>query len=221
MIKDWDALYDMQDRAIARMDSIEQGFHLTGGTALSRGYYGHRRSEDLDFFVNDSPLYGVWRDKCFEIFEQVAEEEGWRFHASLKGERFGRAMLHGAESLKVEFVNDVPGRVGVPQRHPVLGMMDTKENILANKITAFVDRQAAKDAADIYWLCCEDNLDILEAMTGASGKAAGIFPPLVARELDKWRKAGVPDVMWLKRPDPARFAQGLFRLIEDIMPARG
>jgi len=95
-------------------------------------------------------------------------------------------------------------------------MLDTRENILANKITALVDRKAPKDVADIYWLCCEDNLDLLEALTGASGKAAGIFPPHVASELDKWRKAGVPDALWLKRPEPARYEEGLARLVESL-----
>jgi len=200
------------------MDKVEHGFYLTGGTALSRGYYHHRRSEDLDFFVNYSPSFTVWRDACFDVLEQASAEEGWRFEALRKYEHFGRLILHGAESLKIEFVNDVPSRVGLPERHPVLGMLDTKENILANKITALVDREVPKDIADIYWLCCEDTLDILEALTGASGKAAGIFPPIVARELDKWRKAGVPDIVWLKRPDATRFTEGLNRLIDTLLP---
>jgi len=218
MDRNWDALYDLQNRVIARMSGIEQEFHLSGGTALSRGYYGHRYSEDLDFFVNDSPLFEVWRDACFSVLEQASTEEGWRFEILRRQDkRFGRAVVHGAESLKLEFVNDVPSRVGVPWRHPVLGMLDTKENILANKITALLDRKAAKDAADLYWLCCEDGLNIMDALVGASGKAAGIFPPCVAKELDRWSTAGVPNVMWLKRPDPGRFAKGFSRLVETIM----
>ena len=216
MIRNWEALYDLQNRAIARMCGVEQGFYLTGGTALSRGYYGHRYSEDLDFFVNDSPSFGVWLEQCFKVLEEASAAEGWRTERALTDVRFGRMIIHGAESLKLEFINDVPSRVGSPWRHPVLGMLDTKENILANKITAFIDRKTAKDAADLYWLCCEDNLDILDAMVGASGKAAGIFPPYVAKELNRWSKDGVPDVMWLKRPEPEKFKKGFERLIEKI-----
>lgn len=218
MIRDWDTLYDMQDQAISGMNKIEQGFYLTGGTALSRGYYHHRRSEDLDFFVNDSPLFGLWRDRCFAAMEEISAHAGWHAERMLTDERFGRFIIHGPETLKVEFVNDVPSRVGSPERRPVLGMLDTKENILANKITALVGREEPKDAADVYWLCCEDTLNIMDALTEASGKAAGIFPPLVARELDKWRKAGLPDVIWLNRPAPSRFADGLARLVNAIMP---
>jgi len=218
MIKNWDALYDLQDRVIAWMNGIEQGFHLSGGTALSRGYYGHRYSEDLDFFVNDSPDFEAWRDACFTVLEQASAEEGWRVEILRRQDkRFGRAIVHGAETLKLEFINDVPSRVGEPWRHPVLGMLDTKENILANKVTAFIDRKTAKDAADLYWLCCEDGLNILDAIDGASGKVAGLFPPYVAKELDRWSNLGVPDVMWLKRPDPARFAEGFTRLVDLIL----
>lgn len=38
-------------------------FDLTGGTALGRGYDGHRFSEDLDFFVNDAADSELWRDR--------------------------------------------------------------------------------------------------------------------------------------------------------------
>jgi len=34
-------------------------------------------------------------------------------------------------------------------RHPVLGRLDSAENILANKLTALFDRQEPKDMADL------------------------------------------------------------------------
>lgn len=47
-------LYPMQDRALARLGSVDTGFYLTGGTAASRAYLRHRFSDDLDLFVNDN-----------------------------------------------------------------------------------------------------------------------------------------------------------------------
>ena len=215
--RDWLALYALQDRVIARMRAVEQGFYLSGGTAISRGYYGHRYSEDLDFFVNYSTSFGHWRDKCFDVLSSVSQEEEWRLDVLLSEAGFGRAFVHsGSVSLKLEFINDVPARVGVPWPHPTLGMLDTKENILANKITALVDREEPKDVADIYWLCCEDTLDIMVGLRDASTKAAGDFPLLVVRELEKWRKMGVSDVIWLRRPDESRFVYGLTQMIETI-----
>lgn len=219
MSRDWNALYALQDRVLGLLANADHWFYLTGGTALGRGYYGHRYSEDLDFFVNDAQDFELWRDRCLEILRQDAVRTGNRLDILLREPRFGRAVLHGAEPLKLEFVNDVPCRIGVPWRHPKLGRLDTKENILANKVSALVDRAAPKDVADIFLLCCRDRLDILEAIEGADGKAAGIFPPVVARALDRALSRGLPDVFWIAAPDEEEFRHGIARLIERIMSA--
>jgi len=54
MPRNWDQFYALQDWALARFKEVPHGFHLTGGTALSRGYYHHRDSDDLDLFANDA-----------------------------------------------------------------------------------------------------------------------------------------------------------------------
>jgi len=46
-------LYPLQDKVIPAFQ--DSPFYLTDGTALSRGYYNHRYSDDLDYFVNDHP----------------------------------------------------------------------------------------------------------------------------------------------------------------------
>lgn len=42
-------LYDLQDRVLETVFSIESGFYLTGGTCLHRFYYNKRYSDDLAF----------------------------------------------------------------------------------------------------------------------------------------------------------------------------
>jgi hypothetical protein len=219
MSRDWHALYALQDRVLRLLANVDHDFYLTGGTALGRGYYGHRYSEDLDFFVNDAQNFELWRDRCLEVLRQGAAQTGERFEVVLREPRFGRAVLHGSEPLKLEFVNDVPCRIGVPWRHAELGRLDTKENILANKVSALVDRAAPKDVADIFWLCCRDRLDILAAIEGADGKAAGIFPPVVARALDRALSRGMPDVFWIAAPAEEEFRRGIATLIGRIMSA--
>ncbi|MDR0620209.1 MAG: nucleotidyl transferase AbiEii/AbiGii toxin family protein [Bacteroidales bacterium] len=50
-----DILYPMQDGVLNAQKKCNTPFFLTGGTALSRAYYNHRYSDDLDFFtVQDS-----------------------------------------------------------------------------------------------------------------------------------------------------------------------
>ena len=64
--RDWDRLYQLQDWVLARLAAVAHEFYLSGGTALSRGYYAHRYSDDLDFFVNDAPEFPLWRDRCLD-----------------------------------------------------------------------------------------------------------------------------------------------------------
>lgn len=218
MRSDWSQLYRMQDWALARLRTVEQGFYLSGGTALGRGYYEHRYSEDLDFFVNDAPEFELWRDRCLHALAAAAEPQGSRLEVVLREERFGRAFLQGVVSLKVEFINDVPFRVGQPWDHPALGRLDTRENILANKVSALLDRQEPKDLADIFWLCCRDGLNLLAAIGNAEGKAAGIFPPLVARALAEALRGGLPRVAWRQPPSGDEFRSGMESLIQSIVP---
>ncbi len=217
MTRDWNQLYQLQDWALARIREGAHGFHLSGGTALARGYCQHRYSEDLDFFTNDAPEFGLWRDRCLEALRRKAEQSGLRLEIILREERFGRAVLHGDVPLKLEFINDVPSRVGTPWQHPTLGLLDTKENIFANKISALLDREEPKDVADIYWLCCREGLDVTEAIEHAGGKAAGVFPPMVAERLSMALRAGMPKTFWIQEPESGRFASELQQVIQRIL----
>lgn len=217
MARDWPQLYQLQDWVLARMRPIVHGFHLSGGTALARGYCQHRYSEDLDFFTNDAAEFGLWRDRCLEVLRREAEASGRRLEIILREERFGRAVLQGEVPLKLEFINDVPSRVGTPWQHPTLGLLDTKENIFANKISALLDREEPKDVADIYWLCCREGMDVMEAIEHAGGKAAGVFPPLVAERLTVAARAGVPNVFWVQELESGRFTSELQQMIDLIL----
>jgi hypothetical protein len=127
---------------------MDTRFHLTGGTAASRGYLQHRFSDDLDLFVNDDDRFRLWAERIVQMFSQRA---GWRTEILLRQERFLRLTLASESALlKIELVNDVPSRVGEPWLHPTLGRLDTAENILANNVSALIDREEPKDLADIW-----------------------------------------------------------------------
>jgi hypothetical protein len=81
-----------------------------------------------------------------------------------------------------------------------------------------IDRRAPKDIADIYWLCSVHGLDLVSALEGTAGKAAGVFPPLVAQALEEGRRSGVPDVFWIRRPGDREFDEGMRRLVASLMP---
>jgi hypothetical protein len=99
-------LYPLQDRILAWLASIDTGFYPSGGTAASQGYLHHRFSDDLDFFVNDDDRFGLWAQRVVQTLVGSGE---WTV-----------AVIHA----------------GQLKRDPVLGLLDSAENILANKLTA-------------------------------------------------------------------------------------
>lgn len=166
-------LYPLQDIVFPVFK--ETPFYLTRGTALSRGYYNHRYSDDLDYFVN----YHADFQRIAEVQVMKLQQIFINTETDYKGEYFYRVFV-GKERLKIEMVNDVPSHIGTLVNHAVLGVIDSKENILANKLTAIVDRTLPKDIVDIYFLL-KDGLSLRQSLLDAKSKAAGISPLLIAK----------------------------------------
>jgi predicted nucleotidyltransferase component of viral defense system len=141
----------------------------------------HRYSDDLDFFVNDNPDFVLWVER---VIQALSLCKSWDLEILSRYDRFVRLNLSQSElALKLEFINDVPSRVGEVSNHPILGRLDTAENILANKLTALLTREEPKDFADVWGFRYQMNLSLEAAISGAKGKAAGIFPADLARAL--------------------------------------
>ena len=66
-----ESLYPLQDGVLSILSQSGTDFFLTGGTALSRAYYNHRYSDDLDFFVNQSQTYDEQLDKVFALLREA------------------------------------------------------------------------------------------------------------------------------------------------------
>ena len=211
-------LYPLQDRILARLASVDTGFYLSGGTAASRGYLHHRFSDDLDFFVNDDPRFVLWAQRAVQA---LAGSDGWVVTVSQQDRRFVRLTVAEHDlGLKVEMIDDVPAHVGELKHDPVLGLLDSAENILANKLTAVVDRREPRDLADIWGFCSRLGLSCEAAIDNAQSKAAGLFPADVARALlsvteDDWRL-----VRWSDSPEPVRFIADLKAIAERLLLLR-
>jgi hypothetical protein len=210
-----DKLYPFQDQVLHDLAGIDTGFYLSGGTALSRGYLDHRFSDDLDFFVNDDANFQLWADRSIQTLSHSTK---WTCQINQREDRYVRLNLVQTEvNLKIEMINDVPSHIGESWIHPVLGRIDTAENILANKITAVLDRESAKDLADIWGLCCKKNYSLLDAITGAQGKAAGVFPVDLARVLCSVDRSDWQLVRWIEAPDPEEYIQQLIDLGKSLI----
>ena len=208
-------LYPFQDEVLQVIDQMETEFYLSGGTAASRGYLQHRFSDDLDFFVNDRREFGLWAER---VIHGLAACDDWLISVLLKEERFVRLVLgKGEVDLKIEMINDVPARCGEIRHHKVLGMLDSAENILANKVTAVLDREEPKDLADIWGFCSLVGLSLEEAIRDAHSKAAGVFPADLARLLCSVSRADYDLIRWQNDPGFERFRDDLRGIGESLL----
>jgi len=208
-------LYPLQDEIFVILKNLDTSFYLTGGTASSRGYLQHRFSEDLDYFVNDRPEFNLW---CDRVIHALAENSSWSLEIVQREERFGRLFLkRGDLSLKIELVNDVPSHVGVLRKHDFLGLLDSPENILANKVTAAIGREEPKDLADIWGFCTKMKLSLADALENAGSKAAGVFPADLARVLASVTAADWQSILWIDAPQPEHFLRDLKILAETLL----
>lgn len=209
-----DTFYPLQDRILLRINQLQTGLYLTGGTAASRAYLNHRYSDDLDFFAQDDAEFEIWFSRCLEATKREVEH----VQVLTREERFCRCILSAGDiQLKLEFVNDVPSRIGSVREHPVLGKIDAPENILANKITAAIDRREPKDLADIWGFCMKMNLSIHDAITGAQGKAAGVFPPDLARVLLTTTEDDWLAIRWSEAPNSSDFLNEIHAIGEALL----
>lgn len=209
----FDILYPFQNRVIAIINEAETNFYLTGGTAASRGYLDHRFSDDLDYFVNDDNRFGLWVERVIQALNRE-----WECDVLQKEERFARLSLQQKDFfLKIEMINDVPARVGEIKTHPLLGRIDSPENILANKVTALLAREEPKDLADVWGFCCQKKLSLQAAITDAQSKAAGVFPADLARVLISTNQIDWETIRWIQAPPAETFIRQLHKLGESLL----
>jgi hypothetical protein len=189
--RDYRKLYRIQDKVLLALKPVISSFYLTGGTALGRFYLDHRFSEDLDFFVNNN--------KSFHLLVKNIEKVLFNKFQVLKDQTlfyddFVRYYIEDEESiLKIEFVNDVTYRCGLPNLYD-FGLIDTPFNILTNKLTAIVGRDEPKDVFDIYFIAKCYSFNWLKVFIEAKNKAIineidveqriRSFPVLLFQEVD-------------------------------------
>ena len=206
-------IYPLQDKVLAAFEKAGTPFYLTGGTALSRFYFNHRYSDDLDFFINDDPKFHEYLKSLFE----AAKRDGIEFKIRMNDERFARIIAGGV--LKVEFVNDIPFYLGNPEKikNAPYSKIDNLMNILSNKITAFRDRDEVKDIIDIREIANSIKPEWKVIFEAAESKAAGVFPPVIAEKMDKFDLDLLDTANWIKKPARQAFAADIQRIIGEML----
>ena len=211
-------LYPLQDGVMNTISKCGTRFFLTGGTALSRAYYHHRYSDDLDFFVNNDDDY---TEQLKLIFSRL-KEDGFFWNPTidfLSTKAFTSFKLQWKKSdvfLKLDFVNDVAVRFGDIIQTDFFDRTDSIRNMLSNKLTA-IFRYAAKDVADIREIALREQVNWKQAIQDAQQKEAGVDIPIVCDILQGMPQSEFETINWIKKPDWQLFKNDIDRIVYEMM----
>lgn len=205
-------LYPLQDKVLKILDKLKSPFYLTGGTALSRCYFNHRYSDDLDLFLNDNPKFRANSEKTIKELKKI-----FKVQIITKADKYYSLQID--KKLKIDLINDVASYIGKTKKTPIYSKVDNLVNIFSNKISALISRDEPKDVVDIWIIFKNQKIDWEQIFIDTSSKAIGIFPPTVAQKLDTFPIDLIDKINWVKNNKPAKnlFKTDMQKLIRDIL----
>jgi predicted nucleotidyltransferase component of viral defense system len=192
-------------------------FFLTGGTALSRAYYNHRYSDDLDFFVNQSQTYNEQLDKVFALLGEngFAWDTGKEFTRAKEFTTF-KVRKDSEVLLKLDFVNDLVPHYGEIKETDLFYRTDSIRNMLSNKLSA-IFRYAAKDIIDIREIAMNETIDWPVIINEARQKEAGIELVYISEILTSIPQSEFDTIAWIKKPDWQEFRGDIARIVYQMI----
>lgn len=144
-------LTETQKKALSLLasSSLKDKFYWTGGTLLAYHYLNHRKSLDLDFFSENRFSF----EEINHFAQDLKKKIGFKKIEFQKiFDRF-EFLFQNKEILRIEFVYYNQEKKTLQKREKLLGVyVDSLENIAANKVLAYFDRNEPKDLFDIYFL---------------------------------------------------------------------
>ncbi len=211
-------LYPLQDGVLKIVRDLQLPFYLTGGTALSRHYLGHRFSDDLDLFVNaDENFSADVKQLVNRISDEYTRSKFEIIHDSLvSASEYTRFYVsgYGAE-LKIDLVNDVAFHYGDFEFDKSLGKLDSWRNILSNKVSALF-RFEIKDFIDIWALSRKYEFAWKEIVDEARYKEASVEPAEISNLFRTFPFESLSMIKWAKEFDYSKIKDGFASIAEDI-----
>lgn len=206
-------LYPFQDGVLNIVKKSKLPFYLTGGTALSRGWFNHRYSDDLDFFVNNDPDYQLHVEKLFNLLDSVATTGFFRIDKKSvrRSHSFTQLMLYSVQEeipLKIDIVNDIASHFGRIIVHQHLGRIDAWRNILSNKLSALY-RYEPKDIVDIRSIARTKRFSWKTIFNEAKEKDAGLDILAAVEIITTFPLEMIETVKWVDPPDQQVFIDDL------------
>jgi predicted nucleotidyltransferase component of viral defense system len=206
-------LYPLQDNILKVVASLNTDFYLTGGTALSRCYYEYRYSDDLDLFLNNDKTF---KEQVFKIIGDIRKNN---FTLEMKTQSDSYYSIKIDNTLKIDFVNDIPSHIGKFENKTIFPKVDNLQNILSNKITALISRDEPKDVVDIWVINKNIKIDWKKIFTDVESKAVGILPPAVAQKIETFPIELLEQIQWVEesKPEFSLFEKDVQQIVKDIL----
>jgi len=179
---------DLQKKALSVFSQFPDApkFYLTGGTALSEFYLGHRLSYDLDFFTSETGLISPFSEAMQTEFEKrefsAVAVRSFQTFAEFK-------LSKGEEKTTIHVAYDSPFRFFPPVDTAFGVKVNDYTDIIIDKLLTFFGRAEPRDAVDLFFILKREDLWKLSEL--APQKDPGFDPYWLAVALEKVR--GFPD----------------------------
>jgi predicted nucleotidyltransferase component of viral defense system len=136
-------------------------FYLTGGTALSEFFLGHRRSYDLDLFTTENNL--------ILPFSRVLEKKLSQFNYGIKVIRRFESFVEfevskDRENLVLHIAYDSPFRFEDPVFSDYGIKVNDYRDLITDKVLTYFGRWKHRDAVDLFFILKKDSVDNLIKM---------------------------------------------------------
>lgn len=171
----------LQHRILDLLAGFDPPWRLTGGGALAGFHLGHRTTRDLDLFFHGRTAL----DTIPSEVESTLRAAGLSVRTEREAPGYRRYVVEdAAERTIVDVVAEpVPAVELAIEASPGI-FVDSKHEILVNKLTALLGRSAIRDLIDVGALLA-DGGDLDRAILHAGQKDGGFSPPTLAWLLDQ------------------------------------
>jgi hypothetical protein len=201
------------------LKSLNLPFYLTGGTAVSRGYFHHRYSDDLDLFVNRDNNFLSHVEQTLNSLEKagfsikVSESSSPDFTRIYVNQNLNGLNKNG---LKIDFVNDIDVHFGNIQKTDVYYRTDSLRNIISNKYTALY-RLSVKDVVDICEISKHCAFDWKTIVDEANEKEVGVDLKEVVEIFKSFSDSNLMSVKWANKPDITELRKNIEQIAQDMI----
>lgn len=155
--------------------SHQSSFFLSGGAALVGFYLGHRETHDLDLFTLENEIESGYR-----LLNEVATELEATVESIQTSPDFRRLLIRrGDEAVVIDLIREYVFQIS-NEKSVVNGIrIDSREEILANKLCALLSRSEIRDLIDVRELE-NAGLSLEDALQVAEKKDSGLTPAQLA-----------------------------------------